>query len=210
MLNQLQFDLNDARTTPSAAPREPQAPEPSPQHQKQEQNRRRITGEGNPRDIYAGGEIMPVHRYGLETGDVDQHDIDQFHRMPQDTFNFRRNAKTEFVNLTGPGQLTTFQETVHPQRVKQIAADPSLGNDPRFPGQELPKVVRTRDDRMLLMNGTHRIAAKRGYQGQLFTEARVLNEADIQPRPAWVRRAAGLRDSIAYKRYVEKNPEAKP
>lgn len=210
MFNQLQFEGMPQPSAASSAPREPQAPEPSPQHEKQAQNRRRITAEGNARSPYGGGETVPVERYGLEMGDVDEHDIEQFRRMPHDTFNFRRHARTEFVNLTGPGQLKTFQETVNPHRVKQLAEDPSMGSDPRFPGRELPKVIRTRDDRTMVINGTHRIAAARGYQGQLFTEARVLHESDIKPRPAWVRRAAGERDSLAYKRYRENNAEAKP
>lgn len=209
MLQQLQFNLGDTPAAPTgAAPRAPQAAPPSGPELKRQKNIQRILGEGNPRSPYGGSETVPVHRYGLKLSDVDEYDVKRFGDLPHDSYNFRRNAKTEFVNLTGPGQLETFQETVNPERVKQIAADPSMGSDPRFLGRELPKVVRTSDSRNLLINGTHRMAAARGYQGQLFTEARVLPEEKIEATPDWAQSAAAAKNAVAYDRYRTGNPRA--
>lgn len=181
-------------------------------HERQQRNRDRITGAGSPRPFLGDDHIPAVHveNYGLQEADwgvVQQ--ADPSGKAPHDSFNFRRHGSTEFVNLVGKDAVETAQIGVSPDRVAQIHADPASASDPRFPGRELPRALRTPlQPAPILVQGTHRVANELGNKGALFTEMRVLDADKREGMPPAIRRATAQRVQHGAQRAVTGDPTA--
>lgn len=195
-------------STPYGPPRAPrssgQDPALAARLGRQQANRDRIEGKGASwhrnfaaaEDEY-GNDIDPHNKPMSDYGIRNVHRevfLDKKNHVPygpHDVSTFRKAGSVREVPLVGPDAITTMQDTVMPERVAELAKDPSMGSDPRFPGRELPLSVQMRlphpehgrpTPTDVLWNGNHRVAAA-VERGEMFTPVQSISQ-DQMPRAA--------------------------
>lgn len=158
----------------------------SPQQIKLQANRDRIAmspaaqarnfiPEGTPDTVHS----QPVREYGMQFSGAF---ADQIKLSPHDDATFRRFGHYAEMPIQG---LRTAQSHVSPDRVREIAADPTIGVDPRFPGSERPLVADvglrrngTMSYEPVLHNGNHRVAA-RASNGEMFAPVTHIDRSSL-------------------------------